>query len=85
MRTREIDTIRTLRLNAGLTQTQLARLINSPQQWLSGVEHGHIKPRPHNVGKLARGLKVDRLAVVMALAGTEVESMEGGVKDGRRH
>lgn len=47
-----------LRLRAGLTQAELARLASVDQQNLSKIERGAIVPRLDTAMKIARSLRV---------------------------
>lgn len=54
------DLVRTARLARGMTQDDLAEVVDMSQRWLSDVEAGKIKrPRPEVARRLADVLGLD--------------------------
>jgi len=55
------NTIRTLRLEAGLTQTELGAAIKRNQKWVTAVEKAHRPVIASELPTIAKGLKVTPL------------------------
>jgi len=59
--------IKEIRLEKGLTQTQLARLANVSQSYLSELEHNKKSPTVRELCKIAEALKVELSELVYFL------------------
>lgn len=60
------NSLRALRLKAGLSQAKLATLVQTTQSHIARIESGAIDPQLGTVRRLAEALKTDLMAVVTA-------------------
>lgn len=63
----ETETLAALRLNAGLSQTQLAQLLGTSQSYIARIEAGRVDPGTEMVAKIASVLSIDEEKAFVAI------------------
>jgi predicted transcriptional regulator len=63
----EPETLAALRLNAGLSQTQLAQLLETSQSYIARIEAGRVDPGTEMVAKIASALSINEERAFVAI------------------